>query len=329
VSHGYTPAWWLKGPHSQTLWPYLFRRRTLPASRPERLTLPDGDFLDLLHAGDGGHGIALVLHGLGGSSQSHYIGGLIEALAGQGWRPVLMHFRGCSGEPNRLARSYHSGETGDLSFVVETLRARFPNEPIFVTGFSLGGNVLLKWLGETGANNPATAAAAISVPFMLGHAARRLDQGFSRVYQTYLLRGLIAATKKKFSARNDAPFKLRDLDRIRTIWQFDEVVTAPLHGFNSAAHYYRESSSRQYLPNIAVPTLILHAKDDPFLPPKAAPTQRELNPTTLLELHETGGHVGFVEAPAAQSAGYYIDRRIPVFFRQVLELEKRKNVRHG
>ncbi len=282
----------------------------------ERLWLPDGDFLDLLHASEQGSGIALLVHGLGGSSRSHYVGGLLTTLASHGWRSVMMHFRSCSGEPNKLARSYHSGETGDLSTVVRTLRERYPGEPIFIVGISLGGNVLLKWLGETGAQNPTTAAVAISVPFMLDRASIQLNQGFSRIYQTYLLRGLVDVTERKFAKRTDAPIPMEQLKRIRTIWQFDELVTAPLHGFSSASHYYQESSSRTYLPSITVPTLIIHARDDPFLPFDAVPKPIELSSSTQLELHDTGGHVGFVEATTGATASYYLDRRVPDFFRR-------------
>ena len=183
----FRPAWWLPGAHAQTLWPTVFRRPPRPRLDWERLRLPDGDFVDLSWAGADRQTIVVCLHGLEGSYQSPYAAGMLNALAARGWCAVLLHFRGCSGELNELPRSYHSGETGDFGYLLEVLAQRHPNSALAAVGYSLGGNVLLKYLGEQGRGSPLRAAAAVSVPFNLGIAAQRLDNGFSRVYQWRLL----------------------------------------------------------------------------------------------------------------------------------------------
>jgi predicted alpha/beta-fold hydrolase len=280
--------------------------------RRERLELPDGDFIDLdwLTDVDPTGPLVVVLHGLEGSSDSQYARGLLAALGGRGWRAVVMHFRGCSGEPNRLPRSYHSGETGDLAHVISELRARAPHTPLGVVGYSLGGNVLLKWLGESGATS-VDAAVAVSVPFDLACAAERLERGLSRLYQWELVQRLHAAVERK---RVRVPLPLRaDVTTLRTFRDFDEHVTAPLHGFRGADHYYAVASSRQYLCGIRVPTLLLHAADDPFMTEQAIPRSDELSATTTLELSTHGGHVGFVSGMWPWRVHYWLERRIPEF----------------
>lgn len=279
--------------------------------------LPDGDFIDLDWTGKGTGPVVLVLHGLEGSSRSPYARGLLRAIDYAGWRGVVMHFRGCSGEANRLARSYHSGETEDLAFVVASLLKRDPDARLAVVGFSLGGNVLLKWLGETGKGNPAKAAVAVSVPFVLNTAAIRLNRGFSRLYQWKLLRSLRANVRRKFR-RLAAPIPLQQLGSLRCFYDFDHYVTAPLHGFASADHYYAEASSRQYLPGVGIPTLVVHAEDDPFMSPDAIPARTELSDTTRLEVYPHGGHVGFVAGRWPWCAEYWLEKRITGFLKPFL-----------
>jgi len=308
----FRPAWWLPSPHLQTLWPVLVKRRPLISLRRQRLELPDGDFLDLdWTPGDTGP-IVVILHGLEGSSDSHYAGRLLESVHNYGWRGVVMHFRGCSGEPNRLPRTYHSGETGDVQLFVRHLRHAEPDTAIAVVGYSLGGNVLLKWLGETGEESLIACAVAVSVPFDLDDCARRLERGLSRLYQWWLLRSLRASTQRK-SANKSAPIDLTSLDKVRTFREFDDRVTAPLHGFTGVDDYYTRSSSRQYLAGIRVPTLVLHARDDPFMTPSALPAPDELSSAVTLELMEKGGHVGFVSGPHPWGARYWLEERIPQF----------------
>ncbi len=309
TQHPYRPAWWCRGAHCQTLWPFLFRRAPRVPLKRERLELPDGDFLDLDWTDNDSGPIVVILHGLEGSSKSQYARGILAAVQARGWRGVLMHFRGCSGEPNRLARGYHSGETGDLAFVLERLRGQ---APLAVVGYSLGGNVLLKYLGETGNRAPLAAAVAVSVPYRLADSARQLDSGFSRVYQWNLVRRMRASLERKRRLAR-LPLAITDPARLRTFYEFDEHVTAPLHGFRGADHYYAESSSRQYLKTISIPTLLIHAKDDPFMTADTAPAHGELSTTTRLELYPHGGHVGFVAGRYPWHACYWLEDRIPKF----------------
>ena len=314
---GFTPAWWLPGPHLQTLWPALARRAPSAPIMRERFELPDGDFVDLDRAGESGP-IVVILHGLQGSSRSSYARGLLDAFRRRGWRGVVMHFRGCSGEPNRLPRTYHSGETGDLGHVVRSLRKRHPSTPMAAVGFSLGGNVLLKWLAERGDAAEVAAAVAVSVPFRLDRAADRLERGFSRMYKRHLIADLRRAVLRKFRRR---PGPL-DLETVRREWSFrgfDDRVTAPLHGFRDAEHYYAAASCRQYLRDIARPTLIVHALDDPFMTPDVVPEPAELASSIRLELSGAGGHVGFVEGDAPWAARYWLEDRIPRFLTKYLD----------
>jgi predicted alpha/beta-fold hydrolase len=239
--------------------------------------------------------------------------GMLKAIHDSGWRGVLMHFRGCSGEQNRLDRSYHSGETGDLEFMVDLLRARHPNTPIAAVGFSLGGNVLLKWLGEQGPASVLCAATAISVPFLLGDCADRLERGFSRFYQWWLIRTMRLKVAAKFGGRPAAPIDLTQLDRLTTFRRFDDQVTAPLHGFADVTDYYRRSSSYGFLSDVQVPTLILHARDDPFMTEKVIPDTGQTAPSIRLEVYEQGGHVGFVDGPWPWKARYWLEERVPRF----------------
>jgi hypothetical protein len=314
----FVPAWWCRGPHAQTVWARLARRAPEIRFWRERLELPDGDFIDLDWSENGNGPIVIVLHGLEGSSGSPYARGLMHAIEQRGWRGVVMHFRGCSGEPNRLARSYHSGDTGDLSCFVNTLRRREPHTPLAVVGFSLGGNVLLKWLGKAGGAAPLRSAVAVSVPYVLGCAADRLNQGFSRLYQWQLLRSLRNNVAEKRN-RIKLPLRIRDLSTLRSFRDFDEHVTAPLHGFDGADHYYTVSSSRQYLKDIVVPTLLLHARDDPFMIENAIPEPDELSEAVVLELSTHGGHVGFVTGTWPWRAHYWLEERIPAYLDRYLK----------
>ena len=219
-----------------------------------------------------------------------------------------MYFRGRSGEPNRLPRSYHSGETGDLDHVVRYLRDSCA-QPLTVIGFSLGGNVLLKWLGEKGDAAGIQQAIAISVPFDLDAAARELDSGFSRVYRNHLLRKLRASVVRK-AALHTPPWPVARLEELRSFRAFDDAITAPLHGFRDVDDYYRQSSSKQFLRYIRIPTLILQSADDPFLPAAALPQDSELAAAVTLELSSHGGHVGFVTGDLPFRPRYWLEHRI-------------------
>ena len=252
----------------------------------------------------------MILHGLEGSLESHYAGGLLSQLAKAGFTAGLLYFRGRSGTPNRLPRSYHSGDTADLAFVVEHLLSQHPQQPLSLVGFSLGGNVLLKWLGETGARAGIRQAIAVSVPFELDAAARQLERGFSRIYRNHLLARLRLAVHRK-AEQHTPPWPLERLSELRSFRAFDDAITAPLHGFRDVDDYYNRASSRQYLGTIQVPTVILQAADDPFLPPSALPRTDELAPAVVLELSKHGGHVGFIAGKRPCTPIYWLEQRIP------------------
>jgi len=286
----FRPLFWLENPHLQTLYPVVFKGRAY-AGRKQRLELPDGDFLDLVW-GSGAGALVLVMHGLEGSIRSHYASAIMTALDAAGYQAVFMHFRGCSGEPNRLDRAYHSGDTADMATVAEHV-SRTTTKPLYATiAYSLGANAMLKWLGETGEAAPMQKAVAVSVPFQLADADQRLSSGASRIYREYLLGHLRAAYRRKFAHR-PSPLAV-DVDKLRTFYQFDDQVTAPLHGFSGADDYYQKSSCRQYLRGIRKNTLIIHAEDDPFLYPASIPPETDLSASVVLELSEHGGHVGFM-----------------------------------
>jgi predicted alpha/beta-fold hydrolase len=319
-SERFIPAFGLGNPHLQTLWGPVWRKKTRLERERERVWLDDGDFLDLDWYGphETDSPLVLVLHGLTGSSHSLYAVGLQQALAQQGWASVALNWRGCSGEPNLLPRSYHSGATEDLASVVAHLRAKRPLSPLYAVGYSLGGNVLLKYLGEEGSRCTLQGAVAVSVPFRLDQCADRIGQGFSKVYQAHFMREMLAYIRDKqrrfqhegLSEGLAELSALGSLENMRTFWDFDGRVTAPLNGFIDAKDYYRRASSRYFLGDIRTPTLIIHAVDDPFVFPHSLPDPDELSPSTHFELQARGGHVGFVEG-SLRKPSYYLERRIP------------------
>ncbi|AOU97853.1 alpha/beta hydrolase [Acidihalobacter yilgarnensis] len=305
------PAWWLPGAHLQTLWPFVFARSHRLNLRRERFELSDGDFIDLDWSPSSAGPLVLILHGLEGSSDSAYIRRLVPVLQTSGFEIIIMHFRGCSGEPNRLARAYHAGDTQDVAAVVARLQAHAPERAIGAIGFSLGGNVLLKWLGETGAVNPLAAAAAISVPFDLHAAADRLERGFSRIYQSYLLRPLRKGQLRKLHLTGIAPpITCNALLHLRTLRDFDDRITAPLHGFENVDDYYTRASCRPWLRHIVTPTLIVQARNDPFLLASGIPSHDELSPSIRLELMRSGGHVGFISGPIPGLRRPWLERHL-------------------
>lgn len=307
----FRPAWWCRNRHLQTLWPFFFGRQPRPRYRRERMELPDGDFLDLdWNTVTEPAPVVVVLHGLEGCSQSRYVRGLVHALTARGLRACVMHFRGTSGVPNRLARAYHSGDTADFDFVLTTLHQREPATPFAAVGYSLGGNVLLKWLGERGAEAPLATAAAVSVPFDLAASAQRLEHGLSRIYGRFLLHRLIRSARRKLDL---LPIRATQLSALRTIREFDDLVTAPLHGFRNADDYYARASSRPFLRSIAVRTLIVHAADDPFMSPEVIPRADELSPAIEIDLSPHGGHVGFVSGRWPWRARYWLETRVVEF----------------
>ncbi len=315
----FRPAAWLPGPHLQTVWGRLARSRRQVALRREVLETPDGDDLVVDHVdGPAGTPRGIVLHGLEGSSYSVYAQGLLLEMRRRGWRGTAMNFRSCARDPadlermlpNRRPRLYHSGETQDLDFLVRTLAARDPAAPLFAVGVSLGGNVLLKWLGEARPPRPIAAAVAISTPYDLAASARQLDTVLGRAYTA----GFLSTLKgKAVDVRRRFPEAAGSIDlpralAARTFWEFDDAANAPLHGFEGADDYYRRASSLGYLPGIEAPTLCLSAADDPFLPAEALERARRAAPPSVeFAVTPRGGHIGFVSGRAPWDARYWAE----------------------
>lgn len=300
MASDYVAPAWLPGGHVQTIYPSLFLRVPPVDYRRERLELADGDFLDFDWVDGEVHAPVVVLfHGLEGSSSSVYARTLMRQTNARGWNGVVAHFRGTSGEDNRLPRAYFAGDSDEIERILRHVKARFPAQPLYAVGVSLGGNALLKWLGERGeaARELVTRAAGVSAPLDLTAAGHALDSGFNRhVYTARFLVTLKAKALRKAAQYPD----LLDAAAIRaatTFGEFDTLVTARLHGFADAEDYWLKVSSKPWLKSIRVPTLVLNAKNDPFLPATALPGTDDVSETVTLEQPETGGHVAFPSGP--------------------------------
>jgi len=293
VESKFSPTWWLSNPHLQTI---LASKVFIPPSNPtrrEQIEHPDGDFLDinisLKEQGD----IVALFHGLAGCVSSSYIQGAFNRLEAEGFCPVLMHWRGCGGQPNRVSHSYHSGASADISWFIDYLQLRFPERRLFALGYSLGANALLKHLGEVGSNSPLCGAMAVSPPLVLQEGANKLDQGLAKIYQRHLISLMRRQHENKRQLYPD--LNLPEANKnLNTFWKFDDAITAPVHGFDGVNDYYTRCSARQFLPGIKVPTHILSARDDPFFTPRIFPELAELAADTVLEVADNGGHVGFL-----------------------------------
>ncbi len=308
----YAAPWWLPGGHLQTIYASLFPP---PPVRFERLrwSAPDGDFVDVDFAGSGSAPRTLLLfHGLEGGSDSHYARALAAAAIATGWRIAIAHFRGCSGEPNASARAYHSGDSAEVDWIVKRLKRDAAD--LCVVGVSLGGNALLKWLGERGEEARALLrrAAAVSAPLDLPVSARTLDRGLNRLLYT---RHFLATLKPKSLAKLERFPGIYEAARVRaarSFREFDDLVTAPVHGFRDADHYWSTASSGPWLERIRVPTLVLNARNDPFLPEAAlVAAARAAAACVTLEFPPGGGHVGF---PVTGGETPWLPRRLMEFF---------------
>ncbi|MDQ3027047.1 MAG: hydrolase [Pseudomonadota bacterium] len=295
----FVPAPWLANAHLQTLYGALAAPAPRVAFRRERWDTPDGDFVDVDFV-DGPERAPWVhlYHGLEGSSNSPYARMLMAHVRQRAWRGSVFHFRGCSGEPNRLARAYHSGDTEEIGWSLARVKALAGAAPLFAAGVSLGGNAFCKWLGEHGESARAIVerAAAVSAPLDLMAAGEALGRGFARVYAWNFLGSLRRGALDKLN-RFPGLYDGAAVSRARTLRAFDNVVTAPLHGFRDTDDYWTRASAKPHLAGIRVPTLLVNARDDPFLPGSALPTEREVSGAVKLEFPEHGGHVGFVTAP--------------------------------
>jgi predicted alpha/beta-fold hydrolase len=306
-----------------TMWGKFVRRRELPALRLERIPTGDGDDLTLASAESPGSApVLLLLHGLEGGLRSHYVSGIWGVARQRGWQPAILLFRTCDGRMNRARRTYHSGETTDLDLIVRRLILEDPTRPIGLAGVSLGGNVMLKWLGEKGDAVPeqVRAAIAVSTPYDLARSSRAIDSGFARLYQWNFLKSLKKKARLKVAEHAEL-CSVESLDSLSTMWEFDDRFTAPLHGFRDAADYYARSSSIRFLARIRRPTLLLSARDDPFHPNEVLRDVEDIaaaNPYVDLEFHSRGGHVGFVGGTPWHPE-YYVESRVGSFLASHLE----------
>jgi predicted alpha/beta-fold hydrolase len=311
----YEPSRWLPHAHLQTVYASLLAHAPSVEYRRERWDTPDGDFVDVDFVDGPAEAASLHLfHGLEGSSRSHYARMLMHAVKERGWRGSVLNFRGCSGEPNRLPRAYHSGDSDEVDWVVRRLRERLGKPPLYAVGVSMGGNALLKWLGERGeeARRSVDRAAAVSAPMDLMAGGDALGRGFAILYARHFL----ATLKRKSRAtieRFPGLFDDAAVQRARTLRDFDNAFTAPVHGFRDTDDYWTRSSAKPWLPAIRVPTLLVNARDDPFMPERALPTEREVSDAVTLEFPPRGGHVGFVSGAVPGDIAW-LARRLLHFF---------------
>ncbi len=317
----YRAPWWLGGnsntslaAHAQTVYPSLFANHPHIDYQRERWDTtphgkPDGDFIDVDRlastAGNAGQPILVVFHGLEGSSQGIYALTLMCEAEQRGWRGVVPHFRGCSGEMNRLPRAYHSGDAPEIEWILRRVKAEAPQQPLFVAAISLGGNATMKWLGDAGsdASGVVTAAAAISAPLDLMAAGDALAQGFCRIYTKNFLRTMKKNALAKLE-RHPGIFRKEVMMQAATLREFDNEVTAPLHGYRDTDDYWTRGSAKPSLVNVQVPSLILNAKNDPFLPSSALPGVNEVSAHVTRDFPKHGGHVGFLTGPFPGQSGW-------------------------
>jgi predicted alpha/beta-fold hydrolase len=306
----------------QTLYAPLFRKQPRPQVEAELFELSDGDFVECFWHNQkptDNRPIVTLFHGLAGSFNSPYIQGVMRALEKRGFASVLMHFRGCSGKENRLPRSYHSGDTADAKAWIDYLKEKYPNSPLHAVGYSIGGNMLLKLLGEEREKTPLISAVSISAPMDLDITAKAINRGFSKLYQQHLLKPLKIELLKKFEKFNMESLLKIDKERveaIKSIEEFDELYTAPINGFKSAQDYYSKCSAKQFLKNIAIPTLIIHALDDPFMTEEILPSKEDkVSKSVTFKISKHGGHVGFVGGSLFKPL-YWLEETIADYFSQ-------------
>lgn len=302
-------------PHVQTLLPRLIRRKAQLQPVWQCLDLPDGDFVDLAWSEDPNQARnkprVVLFHGLEGNFHSPYAHGLLHACRQHGWLAVIMHFRGCSGKPNRMKRIYHSGETEDASYFLHWLQTTYGKVATAAVGISLGGNMLACLLEKQGDRCLLSAAVIVSAPLMLEPCSRRMEHGFSRVYQHYLLRLLKQnATRKLLAYPDTLPVQLAQLKKIKQLREFDDVITSRAHGFHDAADYYDRCSALPLLSQVKKPLLIIHAKDDPFMTREVIPNISLLPSNIEYQLTDHGGHVGFVSGTLLKPE-MWLEKRIP------------------
>jgi len=313
----YRAPWWLPGAHAQTIVPARLLQVPAAPTRRERWDTPDGDFIDVdfcvPEPAAATAPVLVLFHGLEGDSRSHYARLMLQGCTARRWRGLVVHFRGCSGEPNRLARAYHSGDSAEIDWIVRRIAARWPQAPRYAAGISLGGNALAKWAGEQGTGAALLAAlASVSSPLDLEAGGRALGQGFNLVYTRNFLRTLRGKALAKVARFPD----LADAARIRasrTLYEFDDAFTAPVHGFSGVLDYWRRASAMPWLRGIAVPALLLNARNDPFVPAASLPDRAGVSAHVVLEQPAAGGHVGFLAGGSVPDR-WYLRARLFEFF---------------
>jgi predicted alpha/beta-fold hydrolase len=312
-----SPAWLPDG-HSQTIWPYFLRRPAVPYRR-ERVAAPDGDFWDLDWLVPANvrpdAPLVVLLHGLEGSSASHYARALMVALMARGWRGVVPHFRGCSGEPNLMPRAYHSGDHDEAQAMLQAIRARVDAATvIYAVGISVGGSVLLNWLGRAGrdAATMVSAAAAVSTPLDLTAAGIAIGKGLNRIY-THNFLSTLKPKSLAMARQHPALLDTGKVRRARTMYDFDDAVTSVLHGFADTPDYWRRASAKPWLADVGVPTLVLNARNDPFVPAESLPGPDDVSADVLLEQPDAGGHVGFLTGPFPGNIDWLPQRLLDFF----------------
>ncbi len=322
----FEPSFGLKNRHIQTLYASFFRKFKPLAFESEIFELSDGDFIEAYWYKHKKHTpstpIIILFHGLTGSYASPYIQGAVRALNKAGYSCVVMHFRGCSGKENRKARSYHSGDTQDAQEFIHSLHIRYPNAALGGVGYSLGANMLLKYLGQTQEKSLLKTAAAVSAPMLLDVCATQMQKGFSQFYQKILLKDLQKSLLKKYDKhpmQQLIGLKKEDVKKLKTFWLFDEAYTAKINNFASAKEYYKKSSAMGYLKEIQTPTLIIHAKDDPFMTPEVIPNKSDISKSITLQILENGGHVGFISGTLLHPK-YWLDKRVTTFFQEHIHI---------
>ena len=320
-SSSFKPAWWLSNPHFQTMAAKFLRRNEKVVTCREIVQLPDNDSLELawteLPKGQENKPIIILLHGLEGSVDSHYAKGMLKTLKAHGWIGVLMHFRGCGQYPNKLGRSYHSGDIEDISYLVSLIERRYPLNKKAIIGFSLGGNVLANYLAKT-ANTTIKAGVMICAPFDLISCSKCINKGVSKIYQKYLIDMLKTNAQIKIERQQVEHISLKQLQKIKTLWDFDNQYTAPLNGFVDALDYYHQASGKQLLAKINTPCLIIHAQDDPFLCHRSTVESLNINTNIHFEVSKKGGHVGFITGNNPLNPHYWLEQRVPAYLARYL-----------
>lgn len=311
---------WLPGGHMQTIYARYLASNYPVRYRRERWTTPDQDFIDVdwLDPAPDRSRLVVLFHGLEGCSQSHYALSLGAALARRGWGGVVPHFRGCSGEPNRLPRSYHAGDSAEIDWILRRLKKQFPDSQLYVAAISLGANMLLKWLGETAdaARRVIARAVAVSAPLDLHAAARELDCGLKKlIYARHFLTSMRPKVIAKIGVHRLA-IDARAVRACATFRAIDDLYTAPFHGFKNADDYWTNTSSKPWLKAIRVPTLVINACNDPFLPESALPSEKEVSDAVTLDFPREGGHVGFVSGKFPGQLEWLPERTIGFFAKE-------------